>query len=600
MLIVIRLLTAGSIAVAAAVLLEWTQPARLSVGGGAAPILAAALLIMLWLTRTRPLQGVRIPPSYLREAFVGAVAALAWVGLMQLYFLVAFNTPAIVDRGREETEQNATLLENAGNYEAAADLLLASLENPHSPECINSFASRTILDLTRASESAAGKRREQLILQAIETAARFQVHDDLPRAMLKRFLDRDALDGMNGKIDSAEARARKAEADRSRLERERNGVERAQAEKEQSQQAAFDELKRRADAIQTARSRLAQSAVAHASSLSGYVIDGNLQAARLTLQRLVRQLGVNDATATDAINKLEAEISARRPQNIPVGVAARIRRVDATVMSGMLLVDLQVSDGAGKLLEGLMSKDFSCTQHGRLLRVAAAPLSDTQTLRVAILIDTSASTDGVPIRATKSALPEFINRFPPDAAIRVASFSDQVTLLSDWTTEKSRAVAASKSIRAGGGTALFQAAHQQIQTLAALSGVRLLVIFSDGANMLPGPSADEIIAVARKDAVAVHFVALKGAGYSDTSAVEKIARETGGRTILVHEAGKLTESFRLLADSLLETGYRLAIIDYDAKASCQVVIGSEGAVTLEVEPLAASPSKQVVRLAPPQ
>ena len=101
--------------------------------------------------------------------------------------------------------------------------------------------------------------------------------------------------------------------------------------------------------------------------------------------------------------------------------------------------------------------------------------------------------------------------------------------------------------------------------------------------MLPGPRAEEIIHAASHAKIAVHFVALKGAGNSDTSAIERIARETGGKTFLVQQANQLTKSFQALSVSLQETGYRLALLAYDPKVSLQLTIGGERSVRLAVE-----------------
>src|SRR5690606_29127357 len=110
-----------------------------------------------------------------------------------------------------------------------------------------------------------------------------------------------------------------------------------------------------------------------------------------------------------------------------------------------------------------------------------------------------------------------------------------------------------------------------------------------------GPSVDDIIAEARRANVTVYFVALKGAGYSDTSAIERIAAETGGSTLLVGQAEQLTQSFRALSDSLFVSGYRVAVIDADHGAPCKLTIGGQGAVTLTISSDAAeSPLAQAL------
>ncbi|MEX2171056.1 MAG: VWA domain-containing protein [Pirellulales bacterium] len=587
MLYFTRLTTAIVIAIVASLAEEWTKPYPLKLGGVAAALIGFAVIVVLWITRTKPIKGARGRESVLREILLGGVAATVWFGLMHVYFQVAERTPGIpgtiLDCSREETEKNATLHENAGNFSAAADLLLESLESPHSRECEVSFAERTIRDLTRASQAANRKTREQLLKRAIEVAARFKVPDDLPQQALQRLLEGDALGGLQEKFSSSETRAKKAEEGRIRLERERQILDANQAAREQTHKAEAAELKRRSNLIQQALARLTDSAVSSAASLSGNVIDGDLKNARLTLLRVIRETGKSDRAAKDALGKLEAAILAVQPVDLPGGAAARIRRVDSPVMPGMMLIDIEVLDASGKPLGGLVSKDFSAGQSGRKLRILASPFSRTESLAVFVLIDTSDSTAGAPISATKTAVPEFITRLPANASIRVSSFSDRLNVLADFTQEKNRAIAASQVIRAGGGTALNQSAHEEIRGLSTKPGSRVLVVFTDGANSLPGPREEDIINAARVAKVAVYFVALKGAGYSDTSVIERIASDTGGKTFHVQEASKLAEAFRAISDSLQQTGYRLALLDYAPNIPCQVTIGGEGAVRLTVE-----------------
>ena len=590
MLFLIRLLTSLALALPAAVLLEWTTPGYLKLGGVAAIVCAAITFSLMWASRTRPVKGLRIPPSQLREVFIGLLSAALWVGLVQLYFFVALNTAAIVDRDREDIERTATLLEDAGNYKAASKHLLAALNETHTPEFIRILAQRVIVDLSRAAQSAEGRECRDLLLQAIKVADRYQVSDDLPQAILGRLNDTDAVAGLTQQIDSAREQAAKAQAEHDRLLLEKKQWEAKAGQVQRQHTAEIDELKRRSGDLTASLRRLARLALNHGALLSGNAVDGDLAAARKTLLSLIQQTGVSEAAATDALKTLEAAILDAQPADLPAEVTARIRRIDTEVMPGMALIDIEVFDAFGKPIAGLLGKDFVAIQRGAKLKAFASPFSKTEPLAASILIDTSASTEGAPLAATKAAIPEFIARLSDNASLRITSFSDELNVLADFTNDKAKAIAAVNGIRADGGTALYQSSFQEIRVLSARSGVRVLVVFTDGANSLPGPRVEEVIRAARDANVAVHFVALKGTGYSDTSEIERIASETGGKTLLVHQAARLSETFRALSESLQLTGYRLAVFGFDASVPMQINIGGAGAVQLSIDPNLATPS----------
>lgn len=589
MLFFIRSVSAIVFALLASVCLEWTTPGYIKLGGLAAGVCTVLITAMMWTSRTKPVKGLRIPPSKLREVFVGSMFAALWVGLVQVYFFLALNTASIVDRDRGEIERSASLLEDAGNYEAASDILLNALGDPHTPEFIGSLAERVILDLTRAADSAVGGDREVLLKKAIALAVRFKLPADLPKLALNRLTDADSLADFQDQLDVAKTRAAKAESEQDRLLREQKEAEAKAAEAERQSHVQTEELKRRADSLNSSLRRLVALAQKHGASLSGNAIDGDLVAAKTTLLSLIKETGGQDPAASAAVKELESAIYASLPTDLPEGVSARIRRIDTSLMSGLSLVDVELVDSAGQPLLGLIGKDFAASQGGHKLRLTAAPMSKAGMLVAAILIDTSVSTSGAPINATKIAVPQFVGRLPDNATVRLSSFSDRLKLLADWTSDKARVSAVAQSIKADGGTALRQAAYQEVQALATKLGVKVLIVFSDGADSLPGPAPDEIITAAKQAKVAIHFVALKGAGYSDTSVIERIAHETGGKTFLVEEASKLSHSFQLLADSLQETGYRLALLNHDCSSPCKLVIGGKGSVTLDLATAQTSP-----------
>ena len=125
MLTLLRMTTAVVAALIAAIAFDWTDPAPrklvMLVGGP----LAALILALLWLTRTRPSQATRLDPNPWREVWVGLLAAGGWTGLLLLFFVLAARIPEltepILDANRDQVESVLQLLVRGGNWRAAAD-----------------------------------------------------------------------------------------------------------------------------------------------------------------------------------------------------------------------------------------------------------------------------------------------------------------------------------------------------------------------------------------------------------------------------------------------------------------------------------------------
>ncbi len=585
MLLVIRLTTAVVVSVLAAVVLQWTDPYFLKLGLGAGAGLAAALILLMWLTRTRLDSKVRAVANPLREVFLGGLAGLGWVAGLLLYFSVAANTPGlrewIVDSNRTEVESVVGRLEAGKNWLAASKVLVEELQVTHTPEFTHELAERAVIDLTRAAEGLDPTSAKELLQQALSIAKEHQLPDDLPRAILSRVDDDDAL----------LKRTTSAEASKQALEQRLRELAATSEELTRQHRDDLESLRLKAEELLAAEiNQATEAGLKLAAALALNVSEGNVQAARDLLAaaiKVAKNRGVQVASAEAALTRLDAAIAARSPVALASGTTAEVIRVHESPMPGLLLMDLKVSGATGDPTLGLLYKDFVATQGNSDLRVASSPQSQSGTLNVAAVFDVSESTTGAPIQAAKAAGAEFFRSLPPGTTIRVSSFSHRIKVLADWTTESSRAIAACQSLRAEGATALFAALMEGIVALSQISGEKVLVVFSDGANSITsGPTMQDVITAAKREGVCIHFVTLKSPGYGDTSAIESIATQTGGQTQLVSHSSGLMETFRSLADALGETGYRVALLDYDSEQAVQIQIGGANAVRLSVAPQA--------------
>ncbi len=572
MLLLFRMAVAVIVATAIAVTLGWAEPYPLRLGAIPAAIFAAIAVAGMVMTRTETDSRIRSSANPLREILLGAMTAAAWLAAMGFSYWLFDEVPyfprAICDSGRQYIEQEMRELEGRGQFGAAAAVGLKELDAVHTPEWTRTLAEWTVQLLCLAADEAEGDVARAFIDQATITADRHQVSNYMPRLAKERLEGRLKANDTQRQLDDVETQ-----------------LQRAAAENQQVEQAS-QRLKRELAATTAGRRTALSGAFSHLSRGIDQGIVGNLDAVRTILLDALamakkERMPLDEGRAVLA--RVEARIAALRPADLPAGSMGRVVRRQLTGSPHVHLIDVDLRDAKGSPLTGLADKDFIASQEATTLRLVASPHRQSTRVNLAFGMDVSTSIKGAPQREAQVGVTSVLKNLPPGTYVRLTAFSDRVQLLADWSQDPAAAIAACQQLRADGGTSLFVAADEVVRSLANLPGERIGVLFTDGSNSLPGPSHEAIIAAARQHRVAIHFVALKQSDY-DTRAIEQIARETGGKTLLVQRASELANGFRTLAASLAEEGYRLALLDYDAAKPLTLQIGSGHSVRLTITP----------------
>jgi len=575
MLIFLRSAVAAVTAVGVAVWLGWAEPYPLKLGAIPAVIFAALAGVGTVATRTVTNPKIRSSASPLREILLGSATAAAWLTAMGFtYWLfgeVPYFTQTICDHSRPYIEQEIRELEDRGQFSAAAAVGQKELDAVHTPEWTQTLAEWTVRLLCRAAAEAFAEDARAFIEEALAIADRYHVPDDLPRLAKERLQDRLTTDDAQQELEGIKTQLKRAAAEKQHTDANH---------------------KRELAATVAERQAILAAALSYLSRGIEQGVAGNLESVRTTIQQALtlatkERLPLDETRAVLA--RIEARIAALRPADLPAGATGRVLRQQSGGIPRLELVDVEVRRADGKPLTGLADKDFVAQQQGTTLRTAACSRRQAARLNVTVAIDKSISTQGEPERQAKAGATSLLSSLPPGTYVRLTAFSDRVELLADWSQDSAGAIAACQLLKADGGTGLFVAAAEAIESLAHCPGERIALLYTDGANSLPGPSQEAIVAAARRKGVAVYFVALKAPGH-DTGAIEQIARDTGGRTYLVERPSELAAGFRSLATSLTEEGYRLAILDCDAGKPLTLQIGSAHSVRLTLDPAAVAPS----------
>lgn len=144
-------------------------------------------------------------------------------------------------------------------------------------------------------------------------------------------------------------------------------------------------------------------------------------------------------------------------------------------------VDALVTDG-GRPIAGLTAADFVVTDNGLPQKIDAIAIEDVP-LSMMLALDASDSMRGRPFEDLKEAASAAIALLLPVDRVAVLTFSEQLRWIAPWSGARDRAGAAVKTLRAGGGTSLADAAYAALTLRDEQPGRRsLALIFSDGTD----------------------------------------------------------------------------------------------------------------------
>lgn len=237
-------------------------------------------------------------------------------------------------------------------------------------------------------------------------------------------------------------------------------------------------------------------------------------------------------------------------------------------------VPVYIDDPSGAELTGLKVSNFSVTVDGQPATVVSADLASSKALPldVLLLVDVSGSMQGQAIANVRQAATAFIKGLAPDDRVAITSFSDSVTPLVDFTTDRQRAQAAIDGLTAGGNTALYEATASAAEKIAASpASRRAVVLLTDGAE-------DGVpLTISRNDSLkaavnsGVPFFTIGEGTDIDRQYLQALAAFTRGRYL---EAPKLSDITNVYSDvgRLLRDQYAVTFDASGAKTNGSTIV----------------------------
>ena len=217
-----------------------------------------------------------------------------------------------------------------------------------------------------------------------------------------------------------------------------------------------------------------------------------------------------------------------------------------------------VTDKKGRFITNLVRDEFTVFEGKREQKILEFAAESDLPLRLGILIDTSNSVRDR-FKFQQEAAVEFINtviRPRHDKAILV-SFDMSAELVSDLTDDTHTLAEGIRSLRAGGGTSLYDAIFFACRDKLAKDQPRhkfrrALVLLSDGEDNQSRYTRDQALEMAQKADVVIYTIStnISRVETDGDKVLKYLAEETGGLPFFPFKVQDLAQSFENISNEL--------------------------------------------------
>jgi VWFA-related protein len=242
----------------------------------------------------------------------------------------------------------------------------------------------------------------------------------------------------------------------------------------------------------------------------------------------------------------------------------------------LVVLNVTVSDAAGRLVPGLERTDFQVFEDGVLQSVTNFT-RDPQPIALALLLDSSVSMESK-LKTAQEAAIGFARRLTPRDVAEVIDFDTFAHVLQPFTADADKLEAAIRRTEAGGSTALYNALYIAFsefkkERARALEDIRrqAVVVLSDGEDTSSVVSFDLVLDEAKRSEVMMYGIGIRpkeagpARGWNQAEFVlRSIAYETGGRSFTVEDSKSLPAIYDQIARELANQ-YTLGYVSTNPK-----------------------------------
>jgi len=225
-----------------------------------------------------------------------------------------------------------------------------------------------------------------------------------------------------------------------------------------------------------------------------------------------------------------------------------VRIMDFEEQPGSMEITVSALDINSRPLPGLTADNFKISLGSVQLpiRELLNPEAAREPASVLLVVDVSGSMAGEPMNQARNAMRDFVQTLEATDHVSIVTFSNSVTVLQPFTTDRNVLSGAIASLQPSGETALYDGMlAASAQMAEAPTRRQLVVLLSDGRATLGLPNRDASIQAAVAAEAGVVAVGL-GADL-DTQYLNQLATATNGRYLAAPTPASLRQAYQDLA-----------------------------------------------------
>ena len=172
-------------------------------------------------------------------------------------------------------------------------------------------------------------------------------------------------------------------------------------------------------------------------------------------------------------------------------------------------------------------------------------------LTVVLAIDISGSMARTPLARAKEAAETFVELLEPRDTVGLVTFDHNVYVDVPLTDDHNHVIDVIRGLEYKGDTALYQAIIDSSELLLDVGeGRRVVVVLTDGRNDKANSTATEMDAVTAANKSRVMVITVGLGNQINTTVLDGIASETGGRFFYAPTPGDLNAVYELISEQL--------------------------------------------------
>jgi VWFA-related protein len=262
----------------------------------------------------------------------------------------------------------------------------------------------------------------------------------------------------------------------------------------------------------------------------------------------------------------KAEASAQQP---PRRISDQTYRVSVDLVN----IFCSVWDkNTNSFVTNLTREDFTVLEDNQKQEIRNFNRETNLPLTLSLLVDTSQSVAPKLKFEQEAAISFFQSVLKDKDRAMLVEFDSGVTLVQDFTNDPNKMSKQIKSLRAAGGTALYDAIYLACdEKLIRETGRKAIVILSDGEDQSSKLTFDQALEMALKAEATIFSISVNRGGFfgvGDTKngdrILKQLADETGGRAYFPFKVEDLDDSFRQINQEL-RSQYNIGYLSSNTK-----------------------------------